>query len=164
MKDIILEHTKARQTIKRLAYEIYEKCYQESEIYLLGINTKGMKLGNLLKHHLLEISPISVNLHHLKINPKNPLQEVVVDIVPEALTGKLVIIVDDVANTGRTLFYGCRPIMDSLPKAIEFAVLVDRKHKNFPVKVDYVGLTLATTLKEHIIVDFDNDHTEVYFA
>ena len=164
MKDSILESSKVKQTITRLAYQIYEESYKETELHLIGINSAGMQLGEKLKSNLKEISPLDIHIHQLTINPKRPLDETNLSVSSELLKGKQVIIVDDVANTGRTLFYGCRPIMDVLPKKIEFAVLVDRKHKHFPVKVDYVGLSLATTLKEHIIVEFNGDDTEVYFA
>jgi pyrimidine operon attenuation protein/uracil phosphoribosyltransferase len=164
MKDNILDSSKVKQTMKRLAYEIYENSYQETEVHLIGINTAGMLLGEKLKNQLIDISPLEVQIHQLSINPKRPLDETSLSVSSELLKGKQVIIVDDVANTGRTLFYGCRPIMDVLPKKIEFAVLVDRKHKHFPVKVDYVGLSLATTLKENIVVEFNGNDTEVYFA
>jgi pyrimidine operon attenuation protein/uracil phosphoribosyltransferase len=65
---------------------------------------------------------------------------------------KVIILIDDVANTGRTIFYATKPLMEVMPKKIEVAVLVDRKHKSFPIRVDYVGLSLATTVKEHIDV------------
>jgi len=70
------------------------------------------------------------------------------------ITGNPVVIVDDVANTGRTLFYACRPFMDVLPSSIETAALVDRQHKSYPIHVDYVGLSLATTLHDNIEVNF----------
>ena len=70
----------------------------------------------------------------------------------EQVAGKVVIIVDDVANTGRTIYYAIKPLLDTLPKKVEVAVLVDRKHKSFPIQSDYVGLSLATTLKENIDV------------
>ena len=76
-----------------------------------------------------------------------------IDLSPEALHNQTIIVIDDVANTGRTLFYACKPFLELLPRKIEMAVLVDRKHKSFPVLVDYVGLSLATTLREHIEVD-----------
>ncbi len=164
MKDNIIDSSKVKQTIKRLAYQIYEQSYKETEIHLIGVNTAGMLLGEKLKAELKDISPLEIHIHQLSINPKKPLDETNLSVSSELLKGKQVIIVDDVANTGRTLFYGCRPIMDVLPKKIEFAVLVDRKHKHFPVKVDYVGLSLATTLKENIVVEFNGDNTEVYFA
>ena len=75
----------------------------------------------------------------------------------------MVVIVDDVANTGRTIFYACKPLLETLPKKIEVAVLVDRKHKSFPVKVDYVGLSLATTLKEDIDVQLSNSEADAVY-
>ena len=76
-----------------------------------------------------------------------------IDIDLKELNKTSIIVVDDVANTGRTIFYATKPLMTILPKKIEAAVLVDRKHKLFPIKVDYVGISLATTLKENIRVD-----------
>jgi len=164
MKDIILDTEKVNRTIKRLAYEIYENAYKESKIYLLGINTKGNQLAGKIEKALTSISELTVEHHQLSINPSNPLDEIGLDFKATEMKNKMVIVVDDVANTGRTLFYACKPIMEVLPKRLEFAVLVDRKHKNFPVKVDYVGVSLATTLKENITVAFEGEQTEVYFT
>ena len=78
------------------------------------------------------------------------------ELAADKLANRSIIIVDDVANTGRTIFYAFKPILDILPKKVEVAVLVDREHKSFPIKVDYLGLSLATTLKEDIDVDISN--------
>lgn len=91
-------------------------------------------------------------LSRIKLNPAKPLDfPIETDLAPELITNKSIIVVDDVANTGRTIFYAFRVYMNALPKKIEVAVLVDRKHKMFPVKVDYVGLSLATTIQENIV-------------
>jgi pyrimidine operon attenuation protein/uracil phosphoribosyltransferase len=91
-----------------------------------------------------------------KVNIKTPLEE---------LKGKVVIVVDDVANTGRTVFYACKPILETLPKKLETVVLVDRMHKSFPIKVDYVGISLATTLMENIDVRIsDKEEMSVYLT
>jgi pyrimidine operon attenuation protein/uracil phosphoribosyltransferase len=74
------------------------------------------------------------------------------DIPSSSVAGKTVLLIDDVANSGRTLFYACLPVMEVLPKKLETAVLVNRTHKSFPIRVDYVGMELATTLKEDIKV------------
>jgi pyrimidine operon attenuation protein/uracil phosphoribosyltransferase len=68
-------------------------------------------------------------------------------------TGKVIIVVDDVANSGRTLLYAMKPFLDFLPKKIQALVLVARSHNSFPVHPDYVGLSIATTLQEHIYVE-----------
>ena len=95
-----------------------------------------------------------LSLKRISINPAKPnIDPITIEDGVDQLKNKAVILVDDVANTGRTLFYAFKPILDVLPKSVEVAVLVNRKHKNFPVKVDYHGLELATTVKEQIIVD-----------
>jgi pyrimidine operon attenuation protein/uracil phosphoribosyltransferase len=73
--------------------------------------------------------------------------------------------VDDVANTGKTFFYAFKPLLEFTPKKVRVAVLVDRKHKAFPVSVDYVGLSLATTMHEHINVIIEESEKEgVYLS
>ena len=76
----------------------------------------------------------------------------------EDLNDKTVIVCDDVANTGRILSYAIKPLLSVYPKKIRVMVLVDRKHKKYPVSADFVGLSLATTMQEHITVEFDNNH------
>ena len=149
----ILDHRQIKQKIKRLAYEILENNYGESELILAGINNAGMIFAKLLFEELKQIKLIPVQLIHIKLTPADPLsQPVQIEVPPKDLENKVVIVVDDVANTGRTIFYACKPLLETLPKKIEVTVLVDRTHKSFPVKVDYVGLSLATTLKENIDV------------
>ncbi|MBK9734182.1 MAG: hypothetical protein IPO92_04140 [Saprospiraceae bacterium] len=93
-------------------------------------------------------------LSKITLNPARPLDfPIETDLSPDILHNKTIIIIDDVANTGRTLFYAFKVYMAILVKKIEVAVLVDRKHKMFPIKVDYVGLTLATTIQENIKAD-----------
>lgn len=149
----ILDDRQVRQKIRRLAIEILEKNYEEPEIILAGINNNGMTFARLLSDQLKAITSQVITLTRLSINPANPVAtEVYLEIPVEQTRGKVVIIADDVANTGRTIFYACKPFMATLPKKIEVAVIVDRTHKSFPVKVDYVGLSLATTLLEDIDV------------
>jgi len=149
----ILTDHQIRQKIRRLAIEIVENNFDEKAIILAGINQNGMAFARLLLEHLSTITRQDISLTSLKINPADPLATPVELGMPVAeLCGKVIIIVDDVANTGRTMFYACKPLMETLPKRVEVAVLVDRTHKSFPIKVDYVGLSLATTLLEDIDV------------
>jgi len=149
----ILDHRQIQQKIKRLAYQIHENNYAEKEITLAGINNNGMVFARMIRDELQHISSSTLTLTRLQLNPAKPLSD---DITIERpiieLQNGVVIIVDDVANTGRTIFYAFKPLMEIVPKKIEIAVLVDRKHKSFPVKVDYVGLSLSTTLQEDISV------------
>ncbi|NRB62724.1 MAG: phosphoribosyltransferase [Saprospiraceae bacterium] len=160
---IILNQHQIEQKIHRLAIEILESNYGENEIILLGINNRGYRFAEMLLDRLQYISDISLSLHHLTISPQNPLQDpITIDRPLSEMNAKTVMVIDDVANTGRTLFYACKPLMDILPKRLETVVLVDRKHKSFPIRVDYVGLSLATTLKEDIDVHILEGEQAVY--
>lgn len=149
----ILDHKKILQKIKRLAIEILENNYDEPEIILIGINNRGLQIATLIMEELKQLTASAITLTRIRLSPAAPLQsEIVLEMPVQELHQKTIIMVDDVANTGRTMFYACKPLMEILPKKLETAVLVDRQHKSFPVKVDYVGLSLATTLKENIDV------------
>ncbi len=149
----VLDNKQVDYKIKRLAYEIYENNAYEKELYVLGINTNGYNLAKLIVKELTKICDIQPNLSRLKIDPSSPVEnDISLEIDIEQLKNKSIIIIDDVANTGRTIYYSFRPLLNILTKKIEIAVLVDRQHKNFPVKVDYVGLSLATTHQENIDV------------
>lgn len=149
----ILDHKKIKQKIKRLAIEILEHNFEEPEIILIGINNRGMQVALLLMEELKQLPSPPIVLTRIRLSPAAPLDsDISLEMPLEELNHKTIIIVDDVANTGRTMFYACKPLMNILPRKVETAVLVDRKHKSFPIKVDYVGLSLATTLKENIEV------------
>jgi pyrimidine operon attenuation protein/uracil phosphoribosyltransferase len=147
----ILDRSQIQQKIKRLAIEILENNFEEKAIFLLGINNNGTGFAKLLQRELKKITDIQTELFTIRINPAAPLSGPVELNTPiQTLKGKSIILVDDVANTGRTIFYACKPLLDIIPKKLEVAVLVDRKHKTFPMYPKYVGLSLATTLKEDI--------------
>ena len=149
----ILDKNQINQKIKRLAYEILESNYNESGILLAGINNNGLGFAKMLKKQLEKLSDIDIELHQVKLNPAAPISsDVSMDIDREQLEGKVIILVDDVANTGRTMFYAMKVFMDVLPKKVETAVLIDRKHKLFPTEINFFGLSLATTMKEDIQV------------
>lgn len=150
----LLDANQIRQKTERLAIEIAERNYGEGEIILAGINRNGWAFAERIHNAMITLpdAPI-VRLAKLSLNPANPLAETIgLDLAPEEFANKIVIVIDDVANTGRTLFYAMKPFFAVLPKKIEVAVLVDRRHKSFPVQADYYGLTLATTVKENIEV------------
>lgn len=155
---IILNKEQIKQKIKRMAMEIYENHANETEIILAGINTKGLALAKLLKKEIEMLCPLQCILSHIELNPAQPsTNDVKIDVSHSFLNNKTIIIVDDVSNTGRTLFYAFGVLMDALPKVVETAVLIERTHKCFPVDVRFVGLRLATTLKEHINVNLTTE-------
>jgi len=152
----ILNAVKINQIIKRMSFEILERNYDSKTIYLAGINNNGYLFAKILLKELTKISDKQIELVRIKLNPANPIdQDVNIELIGDVKKTNPIIIIDDVANTGRTLFYSFKPFLAELYKKIEVAVLVDRKHKSFPVKVDYLGISLATTLKEEIKVDLD---------
>ena len=147
----ILDHGQIKQKIKRLAIEILENNFEEKSMVLAGINNNGTGFAKLLEKELKKITDIQIQLVTIRLNPAAPLSTPVEINTPvETLKGKCIIVVDDVANTGRTIFYACKPILNILPKKLEVAVLIDRTHKTFPIDPKYVGVALATTLKEDI--------------
>jgi pyrimidine operon attenuation protein / uracil phosphoribosyltransferase len=151
----ILDDRQIRQKIRRIAIEILEHNYEEPEIILAGLNNNGMGFAQLLLGELLALKSerMQLILTCIRLNPANPVEyEPYVEMPAEALHNKAIILVDDVANTGRTIFYAVQPLVKVVPKRVEVAVLVDRTHKSFPIKADYVGLSLATTLLENIEV------------
>jgi len=150
----ILNESQIRQKLKRLAIEILEKNTDANEIIFAGINNKGYAFAELLKNEIQQFSDIKISITRLKLNPAAPLSsEITIDPTVDQANKKTIIVVDDVANTGRTLFYAMDPLMKILPRKVEVAVLVDRKHKSFPIQVDYVGISLFTTMDENIEVE-----------
>lgn len=155
----ILDDRRIRQKIKRIAIEILERHFGEPDIVLAGLNNNGLHFARLLAEALAPITPddVRIQLTRIRLNPANPVAyQPSIDMTAADLSGKPVIIVDDVANTGRTIFYAIQPLLEVLPKKVEVAVLVDRTHKSFPIKADYIGMSLATTLKDNIVVQIQD--------
>ena len=160
----LLDDRQIKQKIKRLAIQILENNFGEKEIILAGINNNGMGFAKMIHKHLKKLSDTKFTLTRIQLSPANPVQtEVEIGLPLKDIENKVIIIVDDVANTGRTIFYAIKPLLNILPKKIEVAVLVDRQHKSFPIKVDYKGLSLATTLHEDIDVQILGVKKEAVF-
>lgn len=160
----ILDENQIKQKITRLAFEIAEQNYSTDEVILLGINNNGHQFAKLVQKKLKTILKVTCSVVRITLNPAKPLDYPIETSKPlKDLNNKTVIIVDDVANTGRTIFYAFEPLLKMLPFKLQVLVLVDRKHKLFPIKVDYVGLSLATTMRENISVKLlDVDRMEVH--
>ena len=149
----ILNALQIDQKIKRLAIEILENNLDAQGIVFAGINNNGLRFAKRLQSEFKKIASVDSELTNLSLSPANPVDNpITIGMESSAIQGKTIIVVDDVANTGRTIFYAMKPLFDELPKKVEVAVLVDRTHKSFPISVKYVGLSLATTLKENIEV------------
>lgn len=161
----ILDQQQIKQKTKRLAIEILEQNYHYEEIVIAGINNNGYGFAKMIIRAIRQIADNQkVTLARITLDPANPLSKpIAINKTSEELKDKLVIIVDDVANSGRTLFYAAKPFMEILPAKLQVAVLVNRKHKRFPIHVDFKGLELATTLQENIDVQIlDVEELEVF--
>ncbi len=165
MRMKILDHRQIQQKIKRLAIEILERHYGEREIVLAGLNNNGLAFAQRLLVELQALAPESMTftLTRIRLNPADPLAYApYLEIPNELLRDKTIIVADDVANTGRTLFFAMKPLLNDLPRRVEVAVLVDRKHKSFPIQPDYVGLSLYTTMRDDIDVRLDDEEPAAY--
>ncbi|GAL83832.1 hypothetical protein MYP_1060 [Sporocytophaga myxococcoides] len=162
-KNLILDKQQILQKIKRISFEIYENNFSEEEIVLAGIDEKGYIFANLLKNDIEGISPLKVMLVKIQLDKlANVQSEVHLDIDIEQIKNKTVILADDVLNTGRTLAYALKPFLNIELKKLQTAVIVDRSHQLFPIAADYVGYSLATTLRERIDVVLDENEYGVY--
>lgn len=161
-KSVILTNEQINHKIKRIAYQILEVNSKEKEIILAGIASNGFLLANKLKVILNEISDIEITLCEVKIDKKNPLKEIKTSITEDAYKNKSFVLVDDVLSSGTTLMYGIKHFLEVPLKQFKTAVLVNRNHKKYPVKADFKGISLSTTLKDNITVEFKKGSVIAY--
>ncbi|MFD2917541.1 phosphoribosyltransferase family protein [Psychroserpens luteus] len=152
-KNIILDHQEIQHKIKRIAYQIYECNIEEEEIILAGIEDNGFILAKKLKQVLEKISDITPVLCKVTIDKKNPLNDIKTSLTKEEYSNKSIVLIDDVLNSGSTLIYGVKHFLDVPLKQFKTAVLVNRNHKKYPVKADFKGISLSTSLHEHVEID-----------
>ncbi|MEJ6791357.1 MAG: phosphoribosyltransferase family protein [Lacinutrix sp.] len=162
IKNCILSHEEINHKIRRIAYQIYEANSNEDEVILAGIDSNGYILAKKLKSVLTKISPINPILCKVIINKKKPLERIKTSIKKEEYTNKSVILIDDVLNSGTTLVYGVKHFLDVPLKKFKTAVLVNRNHKKYPVKADFKGISLSTSLNEHVEVVLKGKSYEVF--
>ncbi|MBO6607240.1 phosphoribosyltransferase family protein [Psychroserpens sp.] len=161
-KNVILQHQEILHKIRRIAYQIYECNVEEEEIILAGIDENGFKLAKKLKQNLEKISDLKPILCKVKVDKKQPLNDVITSLTREDYQNKSIVLVDDVLNSGSTLIYGIKHFLDVPLKQFKTAVLVNRNHKKYPVKADFKGISLSTSLHEHVEIDLSGKHYEAY--
>lgn len=152
--NMILNNEQIQHKIKRIAYQIYESNIDESEIILAGIAKSGFVFANRLKTVLEEISSLKVILCEVILDKKNPLNDVKTSLAASTYQDKSIVLIDDVLNSGTTLIYGIKHFLEVPLKQFKTAVLVDRSHKKYPVKADFKGISLSTSLNEMVKVTF----------
>jgi pyrimidine operon attenuation protein/uracil phosphoribosyltransferase len=161
-KDSILNHDEINHKIKRIAYQIYESNVNENEVILAGIDSNGYILAKKLKANLDKISELNVVLCKVIIDKKNPLNPIKTSLKTEEYTNKSIVLIDDVLNSGSTLIYGVKHFLNVPLKQFKTAVLVNRNHKKFPVKADFKGISLSTSLNEDVEVVLEGKTYEAY--
>ncbi|OUS02609.1 phosphoribosyltransferase [Flavobacteriales bacterium 33_180_T64] len=161
-RNIILNHQEIQHKIKRIAYQIYESNVYEEELILAGIENNGYIFAKKLKQSLEKISDLKPILCKVQIDKKNPLSTIKTSLSQEEYTNKSIVLVDDVLSSGSTLIYGVKHFLNVPLKQFKTAVLVNRNHKKYPVKADFKGISLSTSLNEHVEINLSGKQHEAY--
>lgn len=153
-RTLVLDHDQVQRKLRRIAHQLHEEYHLEQELFLVGIAPRGhelaLRLGNMLK----DFTPLQVHIIALTIHKDAPLDHPITLSAPlDAVKGRVVVLVDDVLMSGLTLMHAASHLVQAAPRKLTTVVLVDRLHRKFPIRADIVGLTLSTTLQEHISVE-----------
>ncbi len=172
IKAQIIDEVGLNRTITRLAHEIVERNKGVDDLVLLGMRTRGEFLANRLQQKIKEIDGkeiptgvLDVTLYRDDFRTRIKQPEVSVSNITFDINDKNVVLVDDVLYTGRTARAALDAIMDyGRPKTIQFCVLVDRGHRELPIKADYVGKNIPTSINEEVKVKMKEiDETDGVF-
>tara|TARA_B100000809_G_scaffold266886_1_gene332554 strand:+ start:5184 stop:5687 length:504 start_codon:yes stop_codon:yes gene_type:complete len=159
----LLDKKQTVQKIRRIAHEILEQNFKEKEIVFVGIVDLGYVFAEMLQTFFNEISEIPTRLVKIELDKLAPLQsEIVLECQLDQLKNQVIILADDVLNTGRTLAYSIKPFLSVEIKKLQTAIIVDRGYHTFPISADYVGYSLATSTQENIVVELSETDTGVY--
>jgi pyrimidine operon attenuation protein/uracil phosphoribosyltransferase len=161
-KNTILNHQQIQHKIKRIAYQIYESNVNENEVILAGIESNGYLLAKKIKSSLDDISDIKSTLCKVIIDKRHPLSEIKTSLAVEEYSNKSIVLIDDVLNSGSTLIFGVKHFLNVPLKQFKTVVLVNRNHKKYPVKADFKGISLSTSLHEHVEVILEGKNFEAF--
>lgn len=158
-KSIVLNQQQINQKIERIAYQILENTFEEKIVFVAGISGNGFLLAERIVVKLAEISKDQdIRLFEVTVNKDNPLDEIIkLSIDDNDLSQSTVILVDDVINSGRTMIHAVRRILENKVSILKIATLVNRTHRRYPVSADFVGMNIATTLADNIIVELGSN-------
>ena len=159
-KLLILNQQQIQQKLDRIAYQILEDNFDEEEILIAGILPRGDNIANRLKTILDGIAPFSTKLLTIELDKQSSSLQAKINFNVADCSGKVVILVDDVLNSGKTLAYGFGVFIDVPLKKLRTAVLIDRNPKSFPITTDFAGVALSTVIKEHVDVVLDEEGEE----
>ena len=161
-KKKILTNSQIKRKIKRISLQIIESNIEEKEVVLAGIEQNGFLLAKELNKMITELSNLNIKLCSLKIDKKNPLNNIITSLNSSEYKNKSIVVVDDVLNSGSTLMYAVKHFLDTELRQLKTTVLVDRNHKKFPIKADFKGVSLSTSIQNHVKVQFDKNSIEAF--
>jgi pyrimidine operon attenuation protein/uracil phosphoribosyltransferase len=166
MSDVlkILDSNQINQKILRLSWQVFEDNFSEKEIVLVGIGEQGLLIAEQVKFHLNTISKLKTTVFMIDVDRDKPFNKVSTELTENDYKNKVIILIDDVLHSGKTLTYAFKTFLDTSVKKMAVLVLIDRNHNTFPVKANYVGLSLSTTLKEYIEVELKGSNKGVYLS
>lgn len=153
-KKYILSKEIANKKLRRMALEVVEQNYDEPQLVLVGIKENGIVIAGKIAAYLADTFKGEVIVASLTLDKKQPAAITIEPVID--FSNKVVILIDDVANSGRTMLYSLKPLLQAYPKKIQTAALVERTHKSFPIALDYVGFSISTTFYEHIYVEVND--------
>lgn len=159
-KLLILNHQQIQQKIDRIAYQILEDNFEETEIVIAGILSQGSVIAKRIKAVLDKIAPFTITMINIQLDKDASTLQFTADTDINECSNKVVILVDDVLNSGKTLAYGFGVFLDVPLKKLRTVVLVDRNHKSFPVSTDFAGMALSTVIKQHVYVSLSETGEE----
>ena len=161
-KKKILTNSQIKRKIKRISLQIIESNVEEREVVLAGIEQNGFLIAKELNKMISELSNLNIKLCSLKIDKKNPLNNISTSLNSSEYKNKSIVVVDDVLNSGSTLMYAVKHFLDTELRQLKTTVLVDRNHKKFPIKADFKGVSLSTSIQNHVKVQFDKNSIEAF--
>lgn len=164
MNTLVLNDRQINQKLQRIAYEILENNSEDDALYLVGIKGNGYLIAQELFEILKPITEQEIKVAEVSVNKQDPLSEPIrLSVSSEELQGTLILI-DDVINSGKTMQYALMKLLEQPVRKIKTVSLVDRKHRRYPIRCDYVGLTLSTTLQDRVEVVLEKDSSKAYLV
>ena len=148
---MILNKTTADKKLRRMALEVAERNYETDSLILIGIKENGIFIAHKIAAYLKEVFTGNIQVMDLWLDKKDPGEIKLSENIN--FNDKTILLIDDVANSGRTMLYALKPLLLQKPRQVQTLALVERTHKKFPIAVDYVGMSISTTQQENIVVE-----------
>tara|TARA_Y100000746_G_scaffold43851_1_gene33301 strand:- start:320 stop:817 length:498 start_codon:yes stop_codon:yes gene_type:complete len=163
-KKKILDYQSIKKKIRRISLQILESNIDQDEIIIAGIDLNGFIIAKKISQEISKISEINIKLCKVKIDKKNPLNDISTSLNFEDYQNKSIVVIDDVLNSGATLMYSVKYFLNTKIKSLKTAVLVDRNHKKYPIKADFKGLSLSTSIQSKVEVVIDEKKIEAFLV